>query len=250
MPLIIPESVTHPLRETTVPLTLILHTNGAKNSVASLYPYLASHPTVRIYPHFQVAWDGTVEQYCPVERQAFAQYEGNAYAISVETQDSGYAAKAIDGDPWSEAQLHAIAILAIRLGVGAKPCTSAFSGGVGYHSQFYIWNKDGHNCPGAARVQQIPKIVEYMQPTVVTNGTLLEENMKLIRDARTGEIDITDGIRRRDPAQGITDVARRIAVASEWKAILGPWVDVSADLWDSLPTDTNPVHMQGTWSTQ
>lgn len=232
-----------------MPTTLVLHTNGAPNSVASLYPFLTSHPTVHIYPHFQVAWDGVVEQYCPLERVAWAQYDGNPYAISVETQDSGSATKAIDGDPWSEAQLHAIAILAIRLGVGAKSCTNVFSGGVGYHSQFTAeWNRDHHNCPGKARVAQIPKIIEYMQPNVVIGSTTAEEDMRLIRDPRSGEIDVLVG-RWRGPvvADSITDVPRRLAVAAEWEQLLGVVAkDVSADFWDSLLVANNltgPTHI-------
>lgn len=172
---IVPDSSNHQPRDTSVPATLILHTNGASNSVSSLYEYIVRQKT-RIYPHVQVAWDGSIEQYCPWDKQAYVQYDGNRYAYSAETQDSGYNNKPIDRDPWSDAQLHALAELAVSRGVAPQACTSPTSGGIGYHSQFRAeWNKSGHNCPGFARREQIPIVIQYMT-TVVVGGTPTPED--------------------------------------------------------------------------
>lgn len=164
---IIPESSTHPLIDIRVPPTLILHTNGASHAAASLHDYIVNSKT-RIYPHGQVAFDGTVEQYCPWDRQAFVQYDGNRYARSLETEDSGYNNVPIDRDPWTDAQLQAIADVGNLLVIPPRPCTSPTSGGIGYHSQFrQEWNRDGHNCPGSARRDQIPRIIELMTPAPI-----------------------------------------------------------------------------------
>lgn len=187
---IIPESASHPPIDTSVPPTLILHTNGASHAAASLYTFIVNSKT-RIYPHGQVAFDGTVEQYCPWDRQAFVQYDGNRYARSLETEDSGYNVKPIDRDPWTDAQLHAIADVAVLLGIPARACTSPTSGGVGFHSQFRNeWNRDGHNCPGSGRRDQIPQILAYMTQVVVaqdpTSPPSLEEAVPYLMIAVTG----------------------------------------------------------------
>lgn len=166
---IIPNSANHPLIDIRVPPTLILHTNGASHAAASLYNYIVNTGT-HIYPHGQVAFDGTVEHYCPWDRQAYVQFDGNRYARSLETEDSGYNNVPIDRDPWTPEQCQAIADVANLLTIPPRACTSPTSGGIGYHSQFrQEWNRDGHNCPGSARRDQIPHIIDLMTTVVIAD---------------------------------------------------------------------------------
>jgi hypothetical protein len=110
--------------------------------------------------------DGTVIQWQSIDRQADAQFAGNAYATSVETSDGAH-----DGVAWSPKQLESI----IRLGVWwcqqtgnpARLITAPDQKGFGYHSQFHIWNKNDHDCPGSVRLAQyknevIPEIANRL----------------------------------------------------------------------------------------
>jgi peptidoglycan hydrolase-like protein with peptidoglycan-binding domain len=119
-------------------------------------------------------WDGTLDgvlwQWQDTHRQADAQYDGNAYANSVETSDG----KAYT-HPWSSKQLESL----IRLTVDwckltGNPCklvTQPTEKGLGYHEQFEGWNKDHHTCPGPIREGQlrmtvIPKARAKLAATV------------------------------------------------------------------------------------
>ena len=154
---IVPESETHRRRSTDTP-TLILHTNGNGESLASRFDDIIRSGTSS-YPHYQLAFDGTLEQYCPLERQALSQFTGNAFAISVDCQDSGFEHKPLDQDPLSDAQVQALAELLVLHNIPLQACSSPKSGGLGFHAQFKGWNKDGRNCPGPARIAQVPAIL-------------------------------------------------------------------------------------------
>lgn len=129
--------------------TLICHTNGGGTDHGSLYGWFA-RPGNDICSHFQVAKDGTIEQYIGIDREAYAQYSGNAYGISVETEDDGH-----PSTPWTVAQLDAIIKLARWLGVPAKVSPDGAGGGIGWHSLYADWNQSHHDCPGSVRVAQI-----------------------------------------------------------------------------------------------
>lgn len=129
--------------------TLILHTNGGGTDKGSLYGWFA-RPNNDIASHFQIAKDGTIEQYVGIDREAYAQYSGNAYGISVETED--------DGKPstlWTDAQIAAIIKLARWLDIPARVSPDHAGGGIGWHSLYTDWNQSHHDCPGSVRVAQI-----------------------------------------------------------------------------------------------
>lgn len=110
--------------------------------------------------------DGAIWQWTPLERSADAQFDGNAYATSVETSDGTHSRG------WNPKQMDAI----IRLGVWwcqqtgnpARIVESPDQAGFGWHAQFNIWNRNAHNCPGAARVSQyknriVPEIARRLK---------------------------------------------------------------------------------------
>lgn len=110
--------------------------------------------------------DGAVIQWQLLNRQADAQFAGNAYATSVETSDGAH-----DGVAWSPKQAEAIIQLGVwwckQTGNPAKLVTSIDGHGFGYHAQFYAWNKNYHDCPGSVRLAQykheiIPEIANRL----------------------------------------------------------------------------------------
>jgi hypothetical protein len=119
--------------------TLILHTNGGGTDKGSLYGWFARAGN-DICSHFQVMKDGTIEQYIPIDRQAYAQFSGNAFGVSVETEDDSKPAT-----PWTKQQLASIVRLARWLGCPPQIATvGGTDGGVGYHSLYSSWNQSGH----------------------------------------------------------------------------------------------------------
>jgi hypothetical protein len=114
--------------------------------------------------HFGVggSWDkdldGVVWQWQALDRQADAQYGGNAYATSVETSDG-----AKSGVPWTDKQVAALINLGEwwcrQTGNPARLVTAPTGSGFGYHSQFPAWNQAGHACPGALRVRQLTEVI-------------------------------------------------------------------------------------------
>lgn len=141
------------LPKRTASKTLILHTNGGGTDKGSLYGWF-SRAGNDICSHFQVMTDGTIEQYVPIDRQAYAQFSGNAFGVSVETEDDSK-----PSTPWTKAQLASIIRLAKWLGCPAKIAPNGPHGGIGYHSQYADWNQSGHDCPGDVRRGQVRSAV-------------------------------------------------------------------------------------------
>jgi len=81
-------------------LGVVLHVNESDGP--SLYNWIAGNNGMSC--HFQVAKDGTVEQYIDTDNGSWCQVDGNNTYLSIETQ--GY-----HTEPLSDAQVHAIALL-------------------------------------------------------------------------------------------------------------------------------------------
>lgn len=132
--------------------TLVLHTNGGGSpgqDTLSLYDYF-NGSSDRIAAHFQIMNDGMIEQYLTIDRQAYAAYSANAFAVHAETQDNGNPAR-----PWTPAQVASIIRLAKWIGCPPRPSPDGPGGGVGWHQQYPDWNHDRHECPGSVRRAQI-----------------------------------------------------------------------------------------------
>lgn len=140
-----------PKREDRPHTTMICHTNGGGTGPGGDLSGWFSRPGNDISSHFQIAKSGTIYQYVGLDREAYAEYSGNSFAVSVETEDDGKPAT-----PWTQAQISALIRLAKWLGTPARVAAdNGLGGGVGWHSQYGDWNQSHHNCPGSVRVGQI-----------------------------------------------------------------------------------------------
>lgn len=141
-----------------VPRVLIAHTMvGTLRGTDGMFRrdgYSGTESTFGIGGDDDGALDGAIWQWQRLDRQADAQFDGNAYATSVETSDGGRPLT-----PWSPRQAEAL----IRLGVWwcqttgnpARLVDSPSDHGIGYHAQFREWNLNGHSCPGSVRLAQL-----------------------------------------------------------------------------------------------
>lgn len=125
--------------------------------------------------HFGVGDGGLVYQWQRIDRQADAQYAGNAYATSVETEDRTHPEKG-----WTDKQLDALVALAtwwcLQTRNPAALVSAPTGRGMGYHRQFAVWNRAGHLCPGAAREKQlktliIPRVAKALNQPVPPGGS-------------------------------------------------------------------------------
>lgn len=103
--------------------------------------------------------DGKIIQWNALNRQAYAQNNGNPYCISVETSDG-----AVNGLPWSDAQLNSIVDLIVwfsKLCGKTRPQLASRAGEFGtitYHQQFDTFNTHNHDCPGSVRRGQLTTV--------------------------------------------------------------------------------------------
>jgi N-acetylmuramoyl-L-alanine amidase len=141
----------------------------AVSEAPSLFDYFSS---ASADSHFYVAKNGTIEQYVDTDLVAYAQLDGNASLISVETQGG---AVNPDGEPWTAAQVESLARIAAWAhgseGVPLTPMPNSLpaSRGIGYHrlginpwrvAGGELWSSaTGKLCPGAAKVAQVPQII-------------------------------------------------------------------------------------------
>jgi hypothetical protein len=110
--------------------------------------------------------DGAIWQWQALDHQADAQFDGNAYATSIETSDGGDPTR-----PWSDAQQESLTKLGVwwceQTGHPARLVAGTGQAGLGYHAQFAAWNKSAHACPGTVRLHQwvndvIPEIARRL----------------------------------------------------------------------------------------
>lgn len=155
----LPEADSQP---TITPTTIIDH--SIVGSASGAYWYF--HDSTGIESHFILCGapsgpaDGEIWQLMNTGREADANNEANAYAISIETEDNGDP----DHYPWSDAQVASLKWLHNTLvryhpTIPRREATSCTSGGLGYHSKMgapSCWTPSaGKSCPGKpARVDQ------------------------------------------------------------------------------------------------
>lgn len=111
---------------------------------------------------FLVRWSGHIIQIQDTSRQADANYLGNAYYGSVETEDGGDP----DRQPWSEEQLNACLRIARFYheahGVPLQLIPQHGGWGYGYHTLLGApspWTPVAKSCPGAIRKQQFHQVL-------------------------------------------------------------------------------------------
>lgn len=176
-----------------VPRILIFHTmSGYLAGTDSMFRAKGYDGTES---HFGVggSWDkdldGAVWQWQDMSHGADAQFAGNAYATSVETSDGAH-----DGVPWTAKQVAALVDLATwwcqQTGNPARLVVDPGEHGFGYHAQFEAWNRNGHDCPGAARVKQLRTVIipEVARRLVTTTWTeRIVKELPTLQLGQTGE---------------------------------------------------------------
>lgn len=153
--------------------------------------------------------DGVVYQWQDTEYTADANLNGNHRVLSIETADNAPRAAA-DIEPWTEKQVDAIVLLLVYLcrtySIPAVliPDTAPGRRGIGYHRQGVqhsggthpagflqpggeLWSKAvGKECPGPARIKQIPGIIARVQGLLnPTKGIPVAETPDPFRTERT-----------------------------------------------------------------
>jgi hypothetical protein len=167
--------------------------------------------------HFYVRGTGAIEQFLDSAVQANAQYAGNAHGVSIETEGL-----TPDQTPWNSDELLALERLVnwcqVTHGIPKQMCASPTSAGVGYHSMWGVpdhapggWNWDGHTCPGAPRIAQIPALLAGPPPTLPGDPMSASVNA----DGRAEYFDVVGGV-----------------VQHWWQARAGSWSNTGHALFD------------------
>lgn len=164
--LIQPESSSQPF---ITPKVAILHRHGSKGTSENVGRWF-DRDHVHTESHFSIARDGRIFQFVPVNRRADAQHAGNAYGVSIESEDRGEW-EAI----WSTKQVGSIVRLLRWLrdewSIPGRLVEKPGEPGVGYHKQFTEWNRNAHYCPSDAMVRQIrAQILPELAGTATGDG--------------------------------------------------------------------------------
>ena len=136
---------------------VIIHTNGGGTDHGSLLRFWNNRfadTGERVGAHFQVMWDGTIEQYADTDRLLNHAFAGSNFAVGIETQD--------DNDPnrpWTKAQIDAILDICNWLDVPKQQLAEHGGHGIGWHRLHHSWNKHNHSCPGDVRLKQLKQSV-------------------------------------------------------------------------------------------
>lgn len=108
----------------------------------------------RFGSHFQVMWDGTIEQYADTDLVLFHAFGGSNFAVGIETQDDKDPSR-----PWTKAQIDAILDICNWLQVLKQQLAEHGGDGIGWHRLHHSWNKHNHSCPGDVRLKQLQQSV-------------------------------------------------------------------------------------------
>lgn len=205
MAIICPFAIWRPLPEATsqpaiIPRVVIFHT--MVGSLAGTERHFRDNTGVE--SHFGVggptdgaALDGALWQWMDLGREADANLDANAFAISVETSDGGDPSR-----PWSPKQLATLVRLgnwlADRFNIPRRQCPAWDRSGFGWHVMFGApshWTPVAKTCPGPVRIQQLKQTV---LPAIFAGKELdmafTDEDkdfLRQIRDTITGEGDFT-----------------------------------------------------------
>lgn len=129
---------------------VIFHTNAGGSDVKGYWESQFRATGSRVCAHFQIMKDGRILQFVDADRQAFAAYSSNLWAIQVETEDDNR-----PEDPWTSAQVKSAIAICKHFGVPKKLLLAGSSDGVGWHCQYKEWNLSNHSCPCGAKIAQI-----------------------------------------------------------------------------------------------
>jgi hypothetical protein len=117
--------------------------------------------------------DGVIFQWMDTDREADANLDANAFAVSIETSDGGDPSR-----PWSPKQLDALVRLIGALcdhhGIPRQICDRADGSGLGWHVMFGApgpWTPEVKTCPGPVRIKQLqdtvfPAVMGHQPPSM------------------------------------------------------------------------------------
>ena len=146
-----------------VPRVLVFHTMvGGLRGTESMFRrngYSGNESTFGLGgPTDGAELDGALWQWGPLDRQADAQHDGNAYATSIEMSDGGTPSR-----PLSRKQIDKLVNFSAwwcrQTGNPPVLVRSPSGRGFGYHRLFRAWNNNGHTCPGDVRIRQIKGVI-------------------------------------------------------------------------------------------
>lgn len=176
---------------------VILHTNGGGTDNGSLYDWWCgiARQGQHIGAHLQVMTSGHAEQYVDTSQVIYHAYSASEWAVGIETEDDGH-----PSTPWSSGQLATIIAICRELHVPPQLLRDGASDGIGWHEQYADWNRDGHDCPGSVREQQIRDVILPAlrpAPTPAPVPVIEGEDVKVIRIKGTAPQFVTNGVTRR-----------------------------------------------------
>lgn len=126
-----------------------------------------AHPHSGLEWHFEIDFEGKIDQLVDCNRRADANYLANNFAISVENWGLGEGFL-------TAAQLDANVRLArwlnVEWGIPLTKATRWDGSGQGYHTQFPEWFPNPKSCPGPNRKQQFSDV--YL-PTLASGGQIV-----------------------------------------------------------------------------
>jgi hypothetical protein len=149
------------------PIQFIVHTAVDAKGPTDLYNYFHSSG-VGVESHFWLPWSGEVTQFMDTEVKAEANYKGNDFAISCETEDDGDP----EGNPWNDKQIDGLIDLgrwcSNQHSIPTVLCPRWNAPGFGWHAMWGFrdpirqigpiaspWTPSlGKTCPGKARIWQ------------------------------------------------------------------------------------------------
>lgn len=159
---------------------VVFHSTGSAKATSQFGWF--NNPKAKASSNLHIANDGTTEEYVPDHLTSWANGQGNARLVAIETQGDGTT-------PWTEAQLDALAHLAadlhrkygfpLRLMANSKKSER----GLGYHrlgvprSRWGVgvwlvaggerWSSAvGKVCPGDKRIAQMPEVLRRAKALV------------------------------------------------------------------------------------
>lgn len=189
--------------------------------------------------HFYVNKAGVIEQYVDTDLVAYANADGNASLISVETQGG---VTSPDTEPWTDAQLDGLAAICRwardveGVPLQVMPDSRPTSRGIGWHrlgvrpyvvSGGEVWSSSyGKTCPGTRKISQVPEVVRRASPAPPPDPTPPPEDddMRLNAYRVTGTSAVFAG------GPGIWEWVPNNEVLRAWQSsgTLGPIVDVAS----------------------
>ena len=147
------------------PRSVALHTTTSGD--VEPWKFFSGPGAQGVESHFWVGNKGEIHQYMDTANKADCQYDGNTYAVSIETADNG-APNPDNLSAWTPAAMASLTKLVAWIckthSIPAQKCPTWDGWGIGYHAQFttnpgWNWPSNPHACPGAHKIAQVPTVI-------------------------------------------------------------------------------------------